>query len=121
MNPAAHERTSQPQRYSCSKSHLKISFRRMAMKYHPDRCSKASAHMEFIQIKKAYEILSDRNSRLTYDNELEISLQNHTYQSNIIFDSFCDLVALCLIIGVTYSVSFYGTIYIVMPLWDSFM
>ncbi|MBT8141517.1 MAG: molecular chaperone DnaJ, partial [Gammaproteobacteria bacterium] len=51
-----------------SKDDLKKSYRRMAMKYHPDRNpDNADAEDKFKEVKEAYEILSDDNMRARYD------------------------------------------------------
>lgn len=47
---------------------LKKSFRRLAMKYHPDRCpNDKTAPEKFKEAKEAYEILSDTQKRAMYD------------------------------------------------------
>jgi DnaJ-class molecular chaperone len=47
---------------------LKKSFRRLAMKCHPDRCPDDPAAQEkFKEAKEAYEILSDSRKRALYD------------------------------------------------------
>lgn len=47
---------------------IKKAYRRLAMKYHPDRNpGDASAEAKFKEIKEAYEILSDSEKRATYD------------------------------------------------------
>ena len=47
---------------------LKKSFRRLAMKYHPDRCpDDPHAQERFKEAKEAYEILSDPHKRAAYD------------------------------------------------------
>ncbi|MDR2012124.1 MAG: molecular chaperone DnaJ [Rhodanobacter sp.] len=47
---------------------LKKSFRRLAMKYHPDRCPDDPAAQEkFKEAKEAYEVLSDTRKRALYD------------------------------------------------------
>jgi len=50
-----------------SDDELKKSFRRLAMKYHPDRNPDASAQDQFKEAKEAYEILSDPKKRALYD------------------------------------------------------
>jgi molecular chaperone DnaJ len=47
---------------------LKKSFRRLAMKYHPDRApDDEQAEAKFKEAKEAYEILADSNKRAAYD------------------------------------------------------
>src|SRR5690349_12640016 len=47
---------------------LKKSFRRLAMKYHPDRCpDDPTAQEKFKEAKEAYEVLSDAQKRAMYD------------------------------------------------------
>ena len=52
-----------------SDAELKKSYRRMAMKFHPDRNKddSESAEKKFKQVKEAYEILSDPKKRSAYD------------------------------------------------------
>ena len=52
-----------------SDAELKKSYRRMAMKFHPDRNKDdpESAEKKFKQVKEAYEILSDPKKRSAYD------------------------------------------------------
>ena len=48
---------------------IKKSYRKLALKYHPDRnkVDKEEAEKKFKEISKAYEVLSDSNKRKTYD------------------------------------------------------
>ena len=48
---------------------IKRSYRRMAMKYHPDRADgdKAEAEIKFKECAEAYEVLSDEHKRRRYD------------------------------------------------------
>src|SRR3990167_3173474 len=53
---------------NASDEEIKKSYRRLAMKYHPDRTQNdKSAEEKFKQIKEAYEILSDNRRRAAYD------------------------------------------------------
>ena len=53
---------------SCSDADLKKAYRRMAMKYHPDRNpDNQEAEIKFKEVKEAYEILSDSQKRAAYD------------------------------------------------------
>ncbi len=52
----------------CSEDDLKKSYRRLAMKWHPDRNPEnPKAEEHFKEAKEAYEILSDANKRAAYD------------------------------------------------------
>ena len=52
----------------CSEDDLKKSYRRLAMKWHPDRNpDNPKAEEHFKEAKEAYEILSDVNKRAAYD------------------------------------------------------
>jgi len=51
-----------------SEDDLKKAFRRLAMKYHPDRNpDDAEAEAKFKEAKEAYEVLCDQNKRAAYD------------------------------------------------------
>jgi molecular chaperone DnaJ len=52
---------------SANDEQLKKSFRRLAMKFHPDRNPDAEAQEKFKEAKEAYEILSDGQKRAAYD------------------------------------------------------
>ena len=53
---------------SASAAEIKKSYRRLAMKHHPDRnTDDASAEAKFKEAKEAYEVLSDADKRASYD------------------------------------------------------
>ncbi len=53
---------------NASEADLKKSFRRLAMKYHPDRNpDDKQAEAKFKEAKEAYEVLGDANKRAAYD------------------------------------------------------
>ena len=53
---------------NASEAEIKKAYRRLAMKYHPDRNSgEANAEEKFKEAKEAYEILSDGQKRQAYD------------------------------------------------------
>jgi len=53
---------------NASKEDIKKSYRRLAMKFHPDRNKNdASAEKKFKEAKEAYEVLSDNSKKETYD------------------------------------------------------
>ena len=51
----------------CSDADIKSAYRRLAMKYHPDRNRADGAEERFKEIKLAYETLSDSKARALYD------------------------------------------------------
>lgn len=50
-----------------STEEIKRAFRRLAMKYHPDRNRSPDAEARFKEINEAYEVLSDPEKRAAYD------------------------------------------------------
>jgi molecular chaperone DnaJ len=52
---------------NASPDEIKKAFRRLAMKYHPDRNKDAGAEERFKEINEAYEVLSDPQRRSVYD------------------------------------------------------
>ena len=57
-------------RENASEREIKIAYRRLAIKYHPDKNKSINAKQKFIEIKSAYDILSNPNKRLIHDNQL---------------------------------------------------
>lgn len=50
-----------------SKDEIKKAYRRMAMKYHPDRNGSEEAVEKFKEVSKAYDVLNDPNKRAHFD------------------------------------------------------
>lgn len=46
---------------------LKSAYRKLAVKYHPDRCKDKDATEKFQEISEAYQVLSDKSKRAQYD------------------------------------------------------
>lgn len=52
---------------SASEAEIKKAYRKKALEFHPDRNKAADAETKFKEVNEAYEILSDKNKRQTYD------------------------------------------------------
>ena len=80
---------------SASDSEIKKSYRKLAMKYHPDRNpDDKEAEDSFKQATEAYEVLSDGQKRQIYDTYGHEGLKSRGYQGpdfEDIFSSFGDI------------------------------
>ncbi len=61
---------------NASDEELKRAFRRLAKQYHPDANKEPGAEARFIEIKEAYEVLSDPQKREAYDRYGHAGLGN---------------------------------------------
>jgi DnaJ-class molecular chaperone len=46
---------------------IKKAYRKLSVKYHPDKCQDADCRKMFNQVRDAYEILSDKEKKILYD------------------------------------------------------
>lgn len=52
---------------NATKSEIKTAFRKLAMKFHPDKNKASDAEEKFKEIGEAYEVLNDEKKKQTYD------------------------------------------------------
>ena len=52
---------------SATDAEIKSAYRKLALKWHPDRNKSAEATEKFKEVNEAYEVLSDKNKRAKYD------------------------------------------------------
>jgi DnaJ-class molecular chaperone len=69
---------------------LKKAYRKLSLKYHPDRNQEEDAKSRFQAINEAYEVLSDSNKRSQYDMELQFGQGNEFTRMNSM-DEFSEL------------------------------
>ena len=48
---------------NCTQDDIKKSYRKLAMKYHPDKCKDTDGEEKFKKISEAYDTLSDNDKR----------------------------------------------------------
>jgi len=60
---------------------VKKAYRKLALKYHPDKNKDSNAEEKFKEIAEAYEVLSDKKKRDTYDRFGEEGLKNGQNES----------------------------------------
>ena len=77
---------------NCNEQDIKRQFKKLAMKYHPDR-NKGDPKSEekFKEIQEAYEILSDKEKRKKYNAYGEQYFQKNNQPNNSTFDMFNEL------------------------------
>jgi DnaJ family protein A protein 2 len=66
---------------TCSEQELKKAYRKLALKYHPDRNPGKESEEKFKSISSAYDILSNKEKRVLYDKYGMDGLQTHAAHS----------------------------------------
>lgn len=64
---------------------IKKSYRKLALRYHPDKNKAAGAEDKFKEIAEAYEVLSDKKKRDIYDKYGEDGLKGNRGENNSFF------------------------------------
>ena len=75
----------------CSDNEIKKSYRKLAMKYHPDKSNSANKEKnekKFKEISNAYEVLKDKEKRSLYDKYGEQAINNGAGGNSNPFDIF---------------------------------
>ncbi|KAF9557418.1 DnaJ-domain-containing protein [Agrocybe pediades] len=62
---------------SASEKDIRAAYKRLSKKYHPDKYKGEDAEERFMQIARAYEVLSDATKRQIYDRHGEEGLKAH--------------------------------------------
>ena len=62
-----------------SEDDVRKAYRKMALKFHPDKNKSAGAEEKFKEIAEAYEVLSDKRKRDIYDKYGEEGLKGMFY------------------------------------------
>ena len=73
---------------SCTDDELKKSYKKLAMKFHPDRNKEAGAEEKFKEISRAYTILNNKEKREIYDKYGEEGLNNNMSEQRQNMDPF---------------------------------
>ncbi len=77
---------------SADKTVIKKAYRKLAMKYHPDKNpNDAKAEEKFKSLNEAYQVLSDQEKRSIYDNYGKAGLEGHGQRSGGFSGGFDDL------------------------------
>jgi molecular chaperone DnaJ len=77
---------------NATEAEIKKAYRRMAMKYHPDRNpSDKEAEGRFKEVKEAYEVLSDARKRAAYDQFGHAGVDTSAAASGAGFGGFSDI------------------------------
>jgi len=67
---------------------IRKAYRKLAVKYHPDKNPDPKAQEKFKEVSSAYEVLSDPDKRNTYDRLGEEGLQGGSSSATSIFEHF---------------------------------
>ncbi|MGX7593387.1 DnaJ C-terminal domain-containing protein [Candidatus Karelsulcia muelleri] len=72
---------------------IKRAYRKLALKYHPDKNNQKEAEEKFKEAAEAYNVLSDKNKRNTYDQYGHQKYPSNNYNVNIedILSNFGDI------------------------------
>lgn len=72
---------------SAKDDEVKKAYRKMALRYHPDKNKTIGAEEKFKEVAEAYEVLSDKKKRDVYDKYGEEGLKGNHGKSNSVINS----------------------------------
>ena len=75
---------------NATEKEIKKAYRKLAIKYHPDKNKNPGAEDKFKEISSAYEVLSNKDKRKRYDKFGEDGLKNDNMGGNP-FDLFSNI------------------------------
>lgn len=67
---------------TASKEEIKAAYKKLALKYHPDRNKEEDAQAKFIEVQEAYDVLKDDQKRKTYDQFGHAAFDQNGFGSN---------------------------------------
>lgn len=65
--------------FQATQQEIKQSYRRLAKKFHPDSLRQTADHNKIVELNAAYEVLSNPQTRLQYDRQLQSISANYCY------------------------------------------
>ena len=68
---------------TATEEEIKKAYKKMALRYHPDKNKAAGAEEKFKEIAEAYEVLSDKSKREIYDKYGEEGLKGKSGKADV--------------------------------------
>ena len=71
---------------NATQEEIKKSYRKLSLKYHPDRTGNSSDNKKIQEINEAYEVLGDETKRQAYDCEINFPMQGMPFPMENLFE-----------------------------------